>query len=42
MAAGRLGCYYDGSMSRPLQVEENKHREMILDFSMEDQEVAAV
>ena len=42
IAAGRLGRYYDGSISRPLQLEENKYREMILDFSMEDQEVDAV
>ena len=42
MAAGTLGCYYDGSISRPLQLEENKYREMILDCSMEDQEVDAI
>ena len=42
IAAGRLGRYYDGSISRPLQLEENKYREMILDVSMEDQEVHAI
>ena len=31
MAAGQLGSYYE--------VEENKYRTMILDFSMDDQEV---
>ena len=41
MAAGQLGSYCDGSISRPLQVEENKYRAMILDFSMDDQEVNA-
>ena len=41
MAAGQLGSYYDGSISRPLQVEENKYRTMILDYSMDDQEVNA-
>ena len=41
MAAGQLGSYYNGSMSRPLQMQENKYREMILDFSMEDHEVDA-
>ena len=41
MTAGQLGSYYNGSMSRPLQMQENKYREMILDFSMEDHEVDA-